>query len=81
MWFVFNILIVSILLDHVIGLHGIQMFVDAGIPVDRGLVTELVRHVIVEKLDSVYGYPEPRATSLVVSCILYINLFRYETSI
>ena len=46
-----------------IGLHGIQMFIDAGIPVDRGLVTELVRHVIIEKLDSVYGYPQPRVST------------------
>ena len=46
-----------------IGLHGIQLFIDAGIPVDRGLVTELVRHVIIEKLDSVYGYPQPRVST------------------
>ena len=66
-----------------IGLHGIQLFIDAGIPVDRGLVTELVRHVIIEKLDSVYGYPQPRVSTkesvsfffLILGAFLFSFLF------
>ena len=42
-----------------IGLHGIQLFIDAGVPVDRELVTSLIRHVIIERLESIYGYPQP----------------------
>ena len=62
-----------------IGLHGIQLFIDAGIPVDRELVTDLVRHVIVEKLDSVYGYPQPRVTKEPVSILLKVSsLVRYD---
>uniref|UniRef100_A0A7M6DPA0 TALPID3 n=1 Tax=Clytia hemisphaerica TaxID=252671 RepID=A0A7M6DPA0_9CNID len=46
-------------MDQVIGLHGIQLFVDAGVPIDKELVTSLVRNVIIERLESLYGYPQP----------------------
>jgi len=53
-----------------IGLQGIQLFIDAGVPVDGRLVTDLVRHVILEKLNSLYGYPQPLAQEREVCVIL-----------
>lgn len=45
-----------------IGLGGIQLFVDAGIPVDRDLIAELIRDVVAEQIASTLGYPKPTAT-------------------
>ena len=45
--------------ENVIGLKGLQMFVDAGVPIDRNLVDELIRSVLIEMLETMYGYPPP----------------------
>ena len=45
----------------VIGLRGIQLFVDAGIPVDTELVRNLIMDVLQEKVASMLGYPKPQA--------------------
>ena len=45
-----------------IGLDGIQLFIDAGLPVDRELVTNLIREVITENVSTILGHPKPRAT-------------------
>ena len=37
------------------------MFVDAGIPVDRDLVTNLIREVITENVSTILGHPKPVA--------------------
>ena len=42
-----------------IGLGGIQLFVDAGVPVDRQLVNDLIRDVVAEKIATLLGYPKP----------------------
>lgn len=47
-----------------IGLGGIQLFIDAGLPVDRDLVTNLIREVIAENVSTILGHPKPRASSL-----------------
>jgi hypothetical protein len=38
-----------------IGQHGVQMFVDAGRPVDDTLVTALIREVLAEKIAAMLG--------------------------
>ena len=43
-----------------IGLRGIQLFVDAGIPVDADLVRNLIMEVLQEKVSSMVGYPKPQ---------------------
>ena len=43
-----------------IGLRGIQLFVDAGIPVDTDLVRNLIMEVLQEKVSSMLGYPKPQ---------------------
>lgn len=48
-----------LLIDDVIGLRGIQLFVDAGIPVDRQLIADMTQSVIMERLESMFGFPEP----------------------
>lgn len=60
-----------------IGLGGIQLFVDAGLPVDRELVTNLIREVIAENISTILGHPKPRASSVLprVSGVLYFVLF------
>lgn len=45
-----------------IGQDGIQLFIDAGIPVDRELVTNLIREVIAENVSTILGHPKPRAS-------------------
>ena len=45
--------------ESVIGLHGLQLFIDAGIPVDRELVSHIIRQVVTERLETLFGYPEP----------------------
>ncbi|XP_068730212.1 TALPID3 protein-like isoform X1 [Montipora capricornis] len=52
------------MLAATIGLGGIQLFVDAGLPVDRDLVTNLIREVIAENVSTVLGHPKPRARRL-----------------
>jgi len=49
------------MLAATIGLGGIQLFVDAGIPVDRDLVTNLIREVITENVSTILGHPKPVA--------------------
>lgn len=44
-----------------IGLGGVQLFVDAGLPVDRDLVTNLIREVITENVSTILGHPKPRS--------------------
>ncbi|XP_057315241.1 TALPID3 protein-like isoform X2 [Hydractinia symbiolongicarpus] len=46
-------------IDNLIGLQGIQLFIDAGIPVDKDLIRDLVRGVIIERLNILFGYPPP----------------------
>lgn len=60
-----------------IGLGGIQLFIDAGIPVDRDLVTNLIREVIAENVSTILGHPKPRARQLSsrVSEIFFLLLF------
>ena len=60
-----------------IGLGGIQLFVDAGLPVDRQLVTNLIREVIAENISTVLGHPKPRASSVPsrVSGVFFFLLF------
>jgi Hedgehog signalling target len=41
-----------------IGQHGVQLFVDAGRPVDDTLVTALIREVLAEKINSMLGERE-----------------------
>jgi hypothetical protein len=43
-----------------IGLRGIQLFVDAGIPVDTELVRNLIMDVLQEKVTTMLGYPKPQ---------------------
>ena len=43
-----------------LGLGGVQLFVDAGLPVDRDLVTNLIREVIAENVSTILGHPKPR---------------------
>lgn len=43
-----------------IGQDGIQLFIDAGIPVDKELVTNLIREVIAENVSTILGHPKPR---------------------
>lgn len=50
------------MLAAAIGLDGIQLFIDAGLPVDRELVTNLIREVITENVSTILGHPKPRAT-------------------
>jgi len=38
-----------------IGQSGVQLFVDAGQPVDRALVTALVREVLAEKISAMFA--------------------------
>lgn len=38
-----------------IGQHGVQLFVDAGRPVDDSLVTALIREVLAEKIAAMLG--------------------------
>ena len=40
------------------------MFVDAGIPVDRDLVSNLIREVIAENISTILGHPKPKAMPL-----------------
>ena len=47
-----------------IGLGGIQLFVDAGVPVDRHLVSELIKDVVAEKIATLLGYPKPTAAHM-----------------
>lgn len=47
-----------------IGLGGVQLFVDAGIPVDRDLVSNLIREVIAENISTILGHPKPKAMPL-----------------
>lgn len=44
-----------------IGLRGMQLFVDAGIPVDNDLVRNLILEVLREKICSMIGFPKPQA--------------------
>lgn len=46
-------------IEHVIGLQGIQFFVDAGIPVNEDLIRSLLKSVIVEYLETLFGHPPP----------------------
>ena len=46
------------LTGNVLGLDGMQLFIDAGIPVNRGLISALVKDVISERLDILFGYPK-----------------------
>ncbi|XP_044179361.1 TALPID3 protein-like isoform X2 [Acropora millepora] len=48
------------MLAATIGLGGVQLFVDAGLPVDRDLVTNLIREVIAENVSTILGHPKPR---------------------
>lgn len=50
------------MLAAAIGQDGIQLFIDAGIPVDRELVTNLIREVIAENVSTILGHPKPRAS-------------------
>lgn len=43
-----------------IGLRGIQLFVDAGIPVDTELVRNLIMEVLQEKVATMLGFPKPQ---------------------
>ena len=38
-----------------IGRAGLQLFVDAGVPVDNSLVRELTREVLLEKMQTMLG--------------------------
>ena len=53
--------IICLYLAATIGLSGIQLFIDAGLPVDRDLVSGLIREVIEEKITTVLGHPKPTA--------------------
>ena len=46
-------------IDNIIGLRGIQLFIDAGLPVNKDLITELIRTVISECLETLFGHPKP----------------------
>ena len=50
----------SSLYSAAIGLRGIQLFVDAGIPVDTELVRNLIMDVLQEKVTTMLGYPKPQ---------------------
>lgn len=52
------------MLSATIGLGGVQLFVDAGIPVDRDLVSNLIREVIAENISTILGHPRPKAMPL-----------------
>jgi len=43
------------LITDAIGQSGVQLFVDAGRPVDSALVTALVREVLAEKISAMFG--------------------------
>nr|ACJ61010.1 talpid3-like protein [Nematostella vectensis] len=45
-----------------IGLDGLQLFVNAGLPVDRDLVAHLIKDVITDQIIATLGYPAPSAT-------------------
>ncbi|XP_065660743.1 TALPID3 protein isoform X6 [Hydra vulgaris] len=44
-------------IENIIGLKGLQMFVEAGIPIDSNLVDELIRSVLLDMLVAMYGHP------------------------
>ena len=43
------------MITDAIGQSGVQLFVDAGRPVDSALVTALVREVLAEKISAMFG--------------------------
>lgn len=43
-----------------VGLRGMQLFVDAGIPLDAELVRNLITEVLQEKVAAMLGYPKPQ---------------------
>jgi len=46
-------------IESFIGLQGMQLFVDAGIPLNQDTVIDVIRHVIIERLEVLFGYPQP----------------------
>ncbi|XP_012556289.2 TALPID3 protein isoform X1 [Hydra vulgaris] len=44
-------------IENIIGLKGLQMFVEAGVPIDSNLVDELIRSVLLDMLVAMYGHP------------------------
>lgn len=41
-----------------------QLFIDAGIPLNQDIVIDVIRHVIIERLKVLFGYPQPVNDSL-----------------
>ena len=63
-----------------------QLCIDAGIPLDNGLIGELVENVIAEKVKSLLGYPkrsqpQPKKVDCLfrsVFCCAMVNIFSRE---
>ena len=61
LFFFFFFFFIYFFFVSVFGLRGLQLFIDAGIPVDRELVSHIIRQVVTERLETLFGYPEPIA--------------------
>ena len=58
--------------DDLIGPCGLQLFVDAGLPISSELIYELIRDVIAERIKVLLGHPKPLKTPQAeVSTLIY----------
>ena len=59
-------------LDEVFGAEGVQLCIDAGIPLNKDLITHLIEDVVAEKVRSLLGHPKRPQTALKVFIAIYI---------